>query len=230
MTRSGEHMELITKHEANTSGRDFFVGDIHGQYGLLMEAMARVEFDTNRDRLFSVGDLVDRGSESFECLLLAFEPWFYGVRGNHEMLAHAALNEGSGRAWDLWQINGGSWVYRYNVHEVRSILNAALEHLPYARMVEVDGKHIGVVHADPPQNWKLLELEDHSAGRHALVWGRTRISEMDRTPVTGIDAVVVGHTVVERPTTLGNVHYIDTGACHSGRLTLIEAREVLALS
>ncbi|MBS9403701.1 hypothetical protein KG088_08670 [Halomonas sp. TRM85114] len=69
-------MELITKHEENTSGRDFFVGDIHGQYGLLREAMARVAFDTRRDRLFSVGNLVDRGSASFECLSLAFEPWF----------------------------------------------------------------------------------------------------------------------------------------------------------
>ncbi|SFU36510.1 metallophosphoesterase [Halomonas korlensis] len=221
-------MELITKHEENTSGRDFFVGDIHGQYGLLMQAMARVEFDKSRDRLFSVGDLVDRGTASFECLSLAFAPWFYGVRGNHEMLAHAALNEGSGRAWDLWQINGGSWVYLHNVHEVRTLLDGALEHLPYARMVEVDGKHIGVVHADPPQNWESLAREDPSADRHALVWGRTRISEMDRTPVAGIDAVVVGHTIVEQPTSLGNVLYIDTGACHSGWLTLIEAREVLA--
>lgn len=219
---------MIIKHEANTTGRDFFVGDIHGQYDLLMVAMARVEFDKARDRLFSVGDLIDRGSESFECLSLAFEPWFFGVRGNHEMLAYNALNEGAGQAWDLWQINSGSWVYLHGVHEVRTILNAALEHLPYAREVEVDGKHIGMVHAEPPADWKLLELEDHSAGRHALVWGRSRITAADTTPVKGIDAVVVGHTILEEPRTLGNVHYIDTGAFSTGRLTLIDAREVFA--
>ncbi|MCL7938811.1 metallophosphoesterase [Halomonas sp. ATCH28] len=221
-------MSLITKHEANTTGRDFFVGDIHGQYDLLMEAMARVEFDKARDRLFSVGDLVDRGAESFECLSLAFEPWFYGVRGNHEMLAYDALNEGAGQAWDLWQINGGSWVYLQGVHEVRTILNAAMEHLPYAREVEVEGKHIGMVHAEPPGDWGLLQLEDHSAGLESLVWGRKRIRQMDVTPVANIDAVVVGHTILEHPETLGNVHYIDTGAFTTGRLTLIDAREVLA--
>lgn len=221
-------MSLITKHEANTTGRDFFVGDIHGQYNLLMEAMARIEFDKTRDRLFSVGDLIDRGADSFECLSLAFEPWFFGVRGNHEMLAYDALNEGAGQAWDLWQINGGSWVYLHGVHEVRAILNAALEHLPYAREVEVEGKHIGMVHAEPPRDWDMLQLEDHKAGLECLVWGRKRIRQRDTTPVANIDAVVVGHTILEQPETLGNVHYIDTGAFTTGRLTLIDAREVLA--
>ncbi|SFU86347.1 hypothetical protein [Halomonas korlensis] len=32
----------------------------------------------------------------------------------------------------------------------------------------------------------------------------------------------------DQPETLGNVHYIDTGGFHTGRLTLIEAREVVA--
>ncbi|WP_108449643.1 metallophosphoesterase [Halomonas sp. BN3-1] len=221
-------MSLITKHEVNTNGRDFFVGDIHGQYALLMEAMARVEFDKTRDRLFSVGDLIDRGSESLECLSLAFEPWFFGVRGNHEMLAYDALNEGAGQAWDLWQINGGSWVYLHGVHEVRTILNAALEHQPYAREVEVEGKHIGMVHAEPPHDWHLLQLEDHSAGLESLVWGRKRIRQMDTTLVANVDAVVVGHTILKQPETLGNVHYIDTGAFSTGLLTLIEARAVLS--
>ena len=221
-------MSLITKHEANMTGRDFFVGDIHGQYDLLMEAMTRIEFDKTRDRLFSVGDLIDRGADSFECLSLAFEPWFFGVRGNHEMLAYDALNEGAGQAWDLWQINGGSWVYLHGVHEVRAILNAALEHLPYAREVEVGGKHIGMVHAEPPRDWDLLQLEDHKAGLESLVWGRKRIRQMDTTAVANIDAVVVGHTILEQPESLGIVHYIETGAFTPGRLTLIDAREVLA--
>lgn len=219
---------MLVKHGRNEAGRDFVVGDIHGQLDLLDAEMRRVGFDKAVDRLFSVGDLIDRGSDSFECLSLAFESWFYGVRGNHEMLAHAALNEGAGQAWDLWQMNGGSWVYLHGVHEVRTILNAALEHLPYAREVEVEGKRIGIVHAEPPRDWSLLELEDHLAGRHALLWSRTRIIHRDMTPVAGIDAVVVGHTVLKEPETLGNVHYIDTGAFCTGRLTLIDIRELIA--
>lgn len=218
---------MIQRHSENTEGRDFFVGDIHGQYRLLMEALRKVDFDRKRDRLFSVGDLIDRGSDSFKCLSLAFEPWFYGVRGNHEMLAHDALF-GDGSGTDLWMVNGGTWALSENMLEVKQIVGEALRHLPYARELEVAGKRIGMVHAEPPADWGLLPLEDHAAGNQRLVWGRSRITAGDITPVSGIDAVVVGHTIVEAPVTLGNVHYIDTGAFHTGRLTLIDAREVLA--
>lgn len=214
---------MIQKHEANTKGRDFFVGDIHGQLDLLNAEMRRVEFDKARDRLFSVGDLIDRGAQSLDCLSLPFEPWFYGVRGNHEMLAHDALEHG-GRMGDLWMVNGGTWALAENMLEVRQILAEALRHMPYAREVEVNGKRIGMVHAEPPADWADIE----TANRESLVWSRTRISRMDATPVANIDAVVVGHTILDQPTTLGNVHYIDTGAFHTGRLTLIDAREVLS--
>ncbi|SDF72308.1 serine/threonine protein phosphatase 1 [Onishia taeanensis] len=225
-------MTMIEKHDANTGGRDFLVGDIHGQYDLLMAAMARVEFDKTRDRLFSVGDLIDRGAQSFDCLSLPFEPWFFGVRGNHEMLAHDALiGDGApGDDWlkhELWMNNGGIWALSENLKEVKVILGEALRYLPYARELRVAGKRIGIVHAEPPGDWQLLELEDHPAGRERLVWGRSRIKEGDATPVASIDAVVVGHTIVGATTTLGNVHYIDTGAFVTGNLTLIDAREVL---
>ncbi|WP_043530448.1 metallophosphoesterase [Litchfieldella xinjiangensis] len=212
---------MIQRHEENAQGRDFFVGDIHGQYDLLMEAMRGVEFDKARDRLFSVGDLIDRGADSFKCLSLVFEPWFYGVLGNHEVLAHDAF-EDPGSAWDLWQMNGGSWVYLEGAHEVKSILGEALRYLPYAREVEVAGKRIGMVHAEPPADWADIETADP---QH-LVWSRRRISRMDTTPIAGIDAVVVGHTILEQATWLGNVHYIDTGAFHTGNLTLIDARSI----
>lgn len=220
-------MTWIEKHDENLHGRDFFVGDLHGQYHLLEQAMHEVAFDRSRDRLFSVGDLIDRGAESLRCLSLAFEPWFHGVRGNHEVLAHDALAQGTRGAWELWQVNGGSWIARHDVHEVRVSLEKALRRLPYAREVMVAGKHIGMVHAEPPRDWRLLEIAG-CAIEQALVWGRTRIHSGDCTPVANIDAVVVGHTILETPTTLGNVHYIDTGAFHTGRLTMLDARDVLA--
>ncbi|MCW8994392.1 MAG: protein phosphatase, partial [Psychromonas sp.] len=52
-------------YQQNDQGRDFFVGDIHGKYGLLMLALSNVNFNANVDRLFSVGDLIDRGEASF---------------------------------------------------------------------------------------------------------------------------------------------------------------------
>lgn len=68
---------------ANSAGRDFVVGDLHGQYDLLMGELDRAGFDRDTDRLICVGDLVDRGPQSVECLSLLREPWFFAVLGNH---------------------------------------------------------------------------------------------------------------------------------------------------
>lgn len=216
---------MLQKHGPNDRGRDFFVGDIHGQFALLQASLKRVAFDRANDRLFCVGDLIDRGPDSLACLALAFEPWFFGVRGNHEILAHQALNEG-GKAWRLWMMNGGDWADRCASSDVGACLERALEHLPYARDVEVKGHRIGMVHAEPPADWAMLESEG-ARHEHDMVWGRSRIQRRDETCISGIDGVVVGHTIVPHPLCLGNVLYIDTGAFHTQNLTLMEADEVI---
>ncbi|MCK0744960.1 metallophosphoesterase [Chromohalobacter nigrandesensis] len=217
---------MIQRHDPNEHGRDFIVGDIHGQLALLHDKLSGVGFDRQRDRLFSVGDLIDRGAESLQCLSLALEPWFYAVRGNHEMLAHDALlgeERGSLKTRDAWMINGGTWALEAGLAEVQMLLQHVLPCMPYAREISVAGKRLGIVHAEPPADWRNVATPSQE-----LLWGRTRIRRGDETPVRGIDAVVVGHTIVERPICLGNVHYIDTGAFTTGRLTLIEARTLLS--
>ena len=60
--------------ESNTKGRDFTVGDIHGAYDMLEGALAAVKFDPEVDRLISVGDLIDRGNRSKDCLKYLEQP------------------------------------------------------------------------------------------------------------------------------------------------------------
>lgn len=67
---------------ANSLGRDFIVDDLHGCLDLLDIELDRVGFDPAVDRLFSVGDLIDRGPDSMGCLRLLNKPWFFAVRGN----------------------------------------------------------------------------------------------------------------------------------------------------
>lgn len=124
---------------ANTQGTDYVVGDLHGCFQLLQDALDKVFFDPACDRLFSVGDLVDRGPDSLKCLQLLAEPWFHAVMGNHEaMLAnffadYDLLNSLPNDELDCWfnteklgdldshsvsqklifLNNGGSWVSDY---------------------------------------------------------------------------------------------------------------------
>ena len=53
-------------------GRDLVVGDVHGCFRTLDGALCELRFDTDSDRLFGVGDLVDRGPHSAEALALRF--------------------------------------------------------------------------------------------------------------------------------------------------------------
>ena len=112
----------IQKLPSNTRGTDYVIGDLHGCFSLLERLLGEVHFDKSRDRLFSVGDLIDRGPESLRCLQLLAEPWFYAVQGNHEnMMLNfflpyltsgklKRLVDGTGTGFLDY---GGDWVERY---------------------------------------------------------------------------------------------------------------------
>lgn len=80
---------------SNLTGRDFIVADLHGQREALLRLLRHVQFRPTQDRLFSVGNLVDRGPESFECLQLLTKPWFYGCLGDREARLLAWLRDAS---------------------------------------------------------------------------------------------------------------------------------------
>jgi len=52
------------QYDRNNEGRDFVIGDLHGCYDELKDKLLDVNFNEEVDRVFSVGDLVDRGPES----------------------------------------------------------------------------------------------------------------------------------------------------------------------
>ena len=69
----------------NREGRDSVVGDVHRCFRTLEPALAEVRFDAGCDRLFGVGDLVDRGSYSAEALVWIERRFEAVVMGNHIM-------------------------------------------------------------------------------------------------------------------------------------------------
>ncbi len=205
-------------------GRDFVVGDVHGQFHLLESALDRARFEPARDRLISVGDLVDRGRHSAAAADWLARPWFYSVMGNHESMALRAPTDRQMRA--IWMLNGGEW-WADTEPAVRQQLLAAFERLPWIIELTTGSGRVGVVHAEVPTG---LDWDSFVAGieagdrelREQILWSRARYFRHDATPVGGIDAIYCGHTVVEEPTTLGNHHYIDTGAYETGRLTVVQ--------
>lgn len=139
-------MKGLKKLSLNKKGNDYIVGDIHGCYSLLMNKLYSINFDFENDRLISVGDIIDRGAESFRCLSLLDEKWFHMVLGNHEEMMINCTIKGV-RDNGMWHEFGGKWELQYD--NLASYAEYMDYTLPYGIEIErSDGKKIGVVHAE----------------------------------------------------------------------------------
>lgn len=209
---------MIQRFERNRDGRDFVVGDIHGCFDLLQRALDRIGFDGDKDRLFSVGDLVDRGPDSLAAMDWLDQPWFHAVRGNHEQMA---INFATGHNHAFhYERNGGRWFINLDDQQQFRIAQRFKE-LPYAIEVETPNGRFGIVHAEVPANdWTRLR-DPNKAAQEVALWARDRIEVGDTSLVEGIDRVYVGHTPLGFPMRLGNVHYIDTGAVFGHPITIV---------
>lgn len=224
--------KAVVRFPLNEQGRDFVVGDIHGMFAHLQQLLQEVGFQDDIDRLFSVGDLVDRGPHSSQALDWLDKPWFHACRGNHEQFAIDSVDP---EQLDIWvNYNGGEWWLELESAR-RESFRETFQRLPMALEVETRWGRIGIVHADVPPllPWErfmaLLESRDRDAALYAM-WSRNRISGMCTSlPVTGgVQRVYCGHTPTRETVQIDNVYYIDTGAAYSfegyeeARLTLVE--------
>jgi serine/threonine protein phosphatase 1 len=225
-------MSLVQRFAQNTRGRDFVVGDVHGCFDYLRAMLEHVQLDEVSDRLFCVGDLVDRGPQSEEAIDWVAKPWFHAVRGNHEQMT---IDIAAGRHdRDNYQRNGGGWFLALS-EDRRKAVAEVLDTLPVAIEIETADGPVGIVHAEIPMEWPtLLELlEGHrsiskSMRRNIIevcLWSRERITKRDGRPIEGVARVYVGHTPLSEPVVLGNVVYVDTGIVYGHALTMINLAE-----
>lgn len=210
-------------YAANLAGRDFVVGDVHGCFAKLQARLDELAFSPEVDRLFSVGDLVDRGQESELAYEWLSKPWFHAVRGNHEQMA-IDCDEGM-FDFACYTANGGAWFLALTQPERRLIADA-FRSLPIVIDVDTPNGLVGIVHADCPLfSWPELLValagENADAFAQMCIWSRERVQVGNTTDVEGVDSVIVGHTPMKESKTLGNVRYIDTGAVFGHDLTVI---------
>lgn len=226
----------VLRLPANTRGVDYVTGDIHGMFGLLKSALTRVRFDPQKDRLFSVGDLINRGPSSPRVEKFLKMPGVHAVQGNHEATLLEVYSNGEPPpdvVHAVTRFNGMKWWRDVNRKDRMAIL-AAISQLPLAIEVQTSTGKVGIVHADVPadMDWEtfLHKLQvGHPGVMDTCLWSRTRVTLQNEQGVEGIDRVYVGHTPQwAGVTVLGNVAAIDTGAVFqhrlpdpAGRLTLV---------
>ena len=163
--------------EPNLIGRDFVIGDLHGSLSCFENLLKNLNFDKTKDRMFSVGDLVDRGPSSLECLALIDEPWFHCTLSNHEQMMLEAFT--GGYMGNFWTRNGGNW--GQEALNDASLLTATVtnelhravpadtsiklfnllkkvEELPFLITLNMkDGKKFHILHAELPPNHGITD-------------------------------------------------------------------------
>lgn len=203
---------------ANLLGQDFIVGDLHGCLDLLQIELDGLDFNPAVDRLFSVGDLADRGPDSMGCLRLLRESWFYAVRGNHEemLLDYAGRSVepySSSEAARQFFRNGGRWVLDLGAtagDELWQDLVGRMRHLPYVITV---GEGVGQFH--------VAHAELVTGNVDDDVWSRLAGLPVDQTPEQVLTDDLISDAVVSQmiePLTWGRRLVRRVDAAHSQEL------------
>lgn len=232
------------KFEINEKGNDYVCPDIHGCFSIFEKTLNELNFDVSVDRLFVLGDLIDRGPESHKVLKYLEQPWFNSILGNHELLC--IWSEFYTR-WDrVWKLNGGDWITEQNIPNgfLRELRDKLAELPLIIELTNSYGKQIGLVHAEIYQDWnetidrvKTITTEDlwsaggeyqkHSLLVEQLVWLRQKVKlycHKDNDPetiISNIDFVLHGHTICSKDIQIGNCFYLDRGCYRTDFLNIV---------
>lgn len=229
---------MFRKFNHNFHGHDYICSDIHGHFSLLAQQLNQINFDEQTDRLFSLGDLIDRGDESDQALEWLAKPWFFAIQGNHERMLINAYESRSESLWFQWMMWGGSWAEDMDFDAVEPFYRA-FSQLPLAiELALPNGKSVGLVHAELPDvcDWnEIKQLLAHMESDQVeatlaasdMLWSKIQlylpINELPRIEsVCNIDHVFHGHTIVESYRTITNRTFMDLGSYESGRIGLLD--------
>ncbi|MFC6348450.1 metallophosphoesterase family protein [Vagococcus carniphilus] len=178
----------------------FVISDIHGDLSLFKSLLN--DYDKQSHQLVLIGDLLDRGLNSKECLLLGMELIEEGavyLRGNHEQLFLDFLKDPENR-YSNYLLNGGGETIESMLHkgaideysptEISLMIQTrykqlikCLESLPYY----FEWNHYLCVHAGINlllSSWKETTLRD-------FLWIRGKFHEL---PNKTSKTIVFGHT------------------------------------
>jgi len=246
----------VVTFKLNKKMRRFAIGDIHGMHDKLIKCLESVNFDYKNDELIQLGDVVDRGGYSFECIeeLLKIKN-LKAILGNHDERFFHGLLCGQ---YDLY--NQGA------METLRSYINNCKIDKPLLPNCEVNMSDIPDSHfrffkdqldyyIDEDNNCfvhggfnrhKLIEETGKTHGHISdLFWDRdlwssaVGFSRMKNNPhkfkiKNNFKEIFIGHTPTlywdsEKPMKCANIWNLDTGCGKGGFLTImnIETKEYI---
>lgn len=204
------------------------IGDIHGCFYTMEALISKIRAKYPGIDIYCVGDLVDRGKNSFEVVRYLMENGIKFTPGNHDYMFYAYIKEPD-------SLFARAWVYNGNEATLRSYLDhfdSVIKHITfikaqplYFNLEDCFISHAGVseiykkvLPANLRENLGLLDklIYSESERETGVLWTREKLLNLGKVQV-------VGHTKQEkvRFDAKSNALYIDTGACMGNKLSAV---------
>lgn len=211
--------------------RRFVIGDIHGNYSAMINALNRASFQHESDELYAVGDYIDRHGQSKEVIdYLLSLPNFRGCLGNHDEFMLDWFSKDDEYVPFMWYGQGGKETLEsYGIPEPNIPPGVVPEsHIDFLRrlepFIELDDGRICIVHAGwKPAHGKASDSNSFKDKKSEFWWDREFWKLSEEEPFPDYDKVFIGHTPVGYvPQKKGNVWNLDTRAGYDGKVTVMD--------
>lgn len=223
----------------------FVMGDIHGAYKALMQCLERSGFNYETDTLIQLGDITDRHPQVFECVeeLLQIKN-LIAIKGNHDDWFAQYVNTGLHPG--AWGQGGRDTLLSYLQHTSRNVsdnfLNPAdipdthRDFFNSQRHYFISDTNACFVHAGFDRRISFFDQQpmlyywDRNLWQDALSYHEFN-KDNERPAVfhmkTPFVEIYIGHTPTtklgsDKPMQALNIYNLDTGAGHTGRLTIMD--------
>lgn len=226
--------------------KTFVIGDIHGNYLGLEQALERSGFIPEEDLLISLGDLVDGGLQSYEVIeLLSSLPNIILIKGNHDVWFVEYLDKGyhpiqwtqGGHTTAISYINNMEQLSDdYLTSDVNKIMRYVLDQisqkhkdflrsaLPYYK----DKNNNLFIHGGFDRMELLEDQEEFTFYWNRDLWKQALSAGITKLKfVEAFNDIFIGHTTTlfqgkDEPMYKGGIYNLDTGAGSSGKVTVMD--------
>lgn len=188
---------------------ELVIGDVHGCYNELMRLLEVVSFDERKDKLFFVGDYIDRGRNMKEALSFIKrghdEGWAIPVLGNHEDMWINAVKDESA-------LEEHAYLYPETMYQLTQSL--LFEYVEWFKTLplSVQTEKFIITHAGMESSKHLREHH-----REELLW--TRDTSVIPSEFRDNKIVIHGHTPLQQVLLRKDRCNLDTGCVFGNMLS-----------
>lgn len=204
------------------------IGDVHGCYYTLKQLVEKIKNKYPDIKIYCVGDLVDRGNNSFEVIEFVVSEKILFTIGNHDFMFYSNMRDPFSLMAKSWNYNGAETTlasYKDKLEQMDEHLDVIINSPLFFNLDDCFISHAGISKSfndKLPENFLSDDafltdlLSNNLYDQNSIIWARGDLLNIGKLQV-------VGHThrkevYFDRD---ANAVYIDTTAYGNNKLTAV---------